>query len=67
MDTTTLMLGLLFGSIGTGYFMFGKTQGRLVPIGAGVGLMVIPMFLTNILLCCVACLAMMALPWIIRD
>ena len=67
MDTTSLMLGLLFGSIGTGYFMFGKKQGRMVPLGAGIGLMAIPMFLTNPIACCVVCVAMMAAPFVIND
>jgi hypothetical protein len=67
MDTTTLMLGLLFGSIGMGYFMFGKKQGRMVPLGAGVGLMAIPMFLTNPIACSVVCVAMMVVPFVIND
>jgi hypothetical protein len=67
MNTTSLMLGLLFGAIGMGYVMFGKKQGQLVPIGAGVGLMVVPMFLTSVLLCSVVCVAMMALPWLMKD
>jgi hypothetical protein len=67
MDTTTLMLGLLFGSIGMGYFMFGKKQGRMIPLGAGVGLMAIPMFLTNPIACSVVCVGMMVLPWVVRD
>lgn len=67
MDTTTLMLGLLFGSIGMGYFMFGKKQGRLVPLGAGIGLMAIPMVLTNPIACTVTCVAMMIAPFVVRD
>ena len=67
MDSTTLMLGLLFGSIGTGYFMFGKKQGRMVPLGAGVGLMAVPMFLTNPIACSVVCVAMMIVPFVIQD
>ena len=67
MDTTSLMLGLLFGSIGMGYFMFGKKQGRMVPLGAGVGLMAVPMFLTNPIVCSGVCVAMMIAPFVIRD
>lgn len=67
MDMTSLMLGLLFGSIGMGFFVFGKKQGRIVPLGAGVGLMAIPMFLTNPIVCSGVCVALMILPWILRD
>ena len=37
-----LFLGLVFGSIGFGFFIFGKKQQRLVYLVAGVGLMVFP-------------------------
>ena len=67
MDTTSLMLGLLFGSIGPGYFMFGKREGRMIPLGAGIGLMALPMFLTNPITCSVICVAMMVVPFVIKD
>lgn len=42
MDSTTLMLSILFGSIGMGLFVFGKKQGRPLYLIAGVLLMVLP-------------------------
>jgi hypothetical protein len=67
MDGTTLLLGFLFGTIGTGYFLFGKSQGRMIPLGAGIALMAVPMFITNVIACTVVCVAMMAVPWFVRD
>jgi len=45
MDTTTLMLSLLFGMVGMGFLMYGKNAGQMVPIGAGLCLMICPYFL----------------------
>jgi hypothetical protein len=67
MDSTNLILGFLFGIVGTGYFCFGKSQGRIVPLGAGVGLMALPMFLSNPIVCTIVCCATALLPWFIRD
>lgn len=47
MDPTTIMLSLLFGSIGMGWFLFGKKQCRMVPLSAGLLLMVLPYIIPN--------------------
>lgn len=49
MDATSLMLSVVFGSIGMGLFVFGKKQGRPVHLMAGLGLVVLPYFITNVL------------------
>jgi hypothetical protein len=43
----TLLLGLIFGSIGFGYFIYGKKQGKVVIKYAGIALMVFPYFIEN--------------------
>ncbi|KRA17485.1 MULTISPECIES: hypothetical protein [unclassified Lysobacter] len=47
MNTASLWWGLLFGSIGLGYFMYGKRQGAPVPLLCGLGLMAFPYFVSN--------------------
>ncbi|KQZ57126.1 MULTISPECIES: hypothetical protein [unclassified Lysobacter] len=47
MNTASLWWGLLFGSIGLGYFIYGKRQGAPVPLLCGLGLMVFPYFVSN--------------------
>ncbi len=42
MDTGLLLWGLLFSSIGLGFFLYGKKQGAIVPLMCG--LVVIPYF-----------------------
>jgi len=47
MDATSLMLSILFSSIGMGLFVFGKKQGMPLHLVAGLALMVLPYFLPN--------------------
>jgi hypothetical protein len=67
MDTTGLMLSLLFGAIGMGFFMFGKREGRMVPLLVGVGLMVVPYFIANVVVMVVACGALTVVPLFVRE
>jgi hypothetical protein len=65
-DTTLLFLGLVFGSIGLGYFVYGKKQKAPVPLFCGIALMVFPYFITNTYLLVVVGIALMAIPWFVR-
>ena len=47
MNTSTLFWGMLFGSIGLGFFVYGKKQKVIVPLLSGLGLMVFPYFVSN--------------------
>jgi hypothetical protein len=67
MDTGVVMLSLLFGSVGLGMFMYGRKAGRVIPLGAGAILMILPYFITNLLAMTLVCCALMASPWIIRE
>jgi hypothetical protein len=57
---------LLFGSIGLGYFAYGRKQRAALPLACGVGLMVMPYVLPNALSVAAAGLALMAVPWLFR-
>jgi hypothetical protein len=65
-DSSTLLWGLLYGSIGMGYFVYGKKQQRVVALLSGVGLMVFPYFISNAWLSIVIGVALMALPYFFR-
>jgi len=67
MEMNQLLLSLLFGTIGLGMFIYGKKAMRFVALGAGLGLMIVPYFISNLLLMSGVCVALMALPWVIRD
>ena len=65
-NPNTLMLNVLFGSIGVGYFVYGKKQGRLAALGAGVLLMVVPYFFSNNYLLSAVCVLIMLTPKFIQ-
>jgi hypothetical protein len=67
MDTTSLMLSVLFGAIGMGFLVYGKKAGRLVPVVAGLALMVVPYFIANNVLMGGVCIALSAAPFLLRD
>jgi hypothetical protein len=48
MSTATLLWGLLFSSIGLGFFLYGKKQRAVVPLVCGLALMVYPYFIANV-------------------
>ena len=66
-SSTSLLWGLLFGSIGMGYFMYGKKQARFAALFSGIALMVFPYFVTNWILIVLIGLVLMALPYFIRS
>jgi hypothetical protein len=61
------MLSVLFGALGVGFLMYGKKAGRLVPIVAGLALMVIPYFIPNTIILLVVCAGLTAMPFLLRD
>jgi hypothetical protein len=67
MDTTSLMLSVLFGAIGMGFLVYGKKAGRLIPIVAGLGLMIIPYTISNNYILTGVCAGLTAMPFLMRD
>jgi hypothetical protein len=45
----SLIIGILAGAIGMGYFIYGKRQAKFAPMIAGVLLCVYPYFTENVL------------------
>lgn len=62
----SLLWGLLFGSIGFGFFLYGKKQRAVVPLVCGLALMVFPYFVANVTLLVLIGLFLMALPYFLR-
>jgi hypothetical protein len=59
--------GLVFGSIGLGFFIYGKKQRAIVPLVCGLGLMLVPYFVPNAIVLVVVGVVLMALPYFFRD
>jgi len=61
-----LLWGVLFGSVGLGYFIYGKKQRMIVPLLCGLALMVYPYFMTNLILMVVVGFILVATPYFVR-
>jgi hypothetical protein len=67
MDSTAVLLwGLLFGSIGFGYFLYGKKQKAVVPLITGIVLCVVPYFIANVYVLVMVGVILMAIPFFVR-
>jgi len=65
-STSTLMWGMIFGSIGVGFFIYGKKQKAVIPLFSGMGLIVVPYFISNIYILVLSGIVLIALPYFIR-
>lgn len=66
MDTSLLLWGLLFSSIGLGFFIYGRKQRKVVPLACGVALMVVPYFISSNLVLVLVGIALSAVPYFVR-
>lgn len=66
MDTSSLLLSLIFGAIGTGFFIYGKKQQAFVPLLCGLALMIFPYFVSNVFVIVIVGVVLMAIPYFVR-
>lgn len=66
MNTSTLFFGSVFGSIGTGFFIYGKKQQAMVPLLCGLALMVFPYFIDDPAFLVATGAGLMAIPYFVR-
>jgi hypothetical protein len=66
MNTSTLMWGMIFGAIGLGFVVYSKKQKAIIPLLCGIGLMVVPYFISNIYILILSGIVLVALPFIIK-
>ena len=66
LNTSLLLWGLLFGSVGFGFFLYGKRQKSMVPLVCGLALMAVPYFITNTFVLVAVGVALIAAPYFIR-
>ena len=67
MDESHLWVSMFLGAVGAGMFLYGKKAGRMVPLGAGLGLLVVPYFIPNVIVMAVVGCLMMGAPWVVRE
>ena len=66
MNTATLLWGVVFGSIGLGFFVYGKRQRAPVPLLCGLALMVFPYFVSGTWPTVLVGAGLMAIPYFLR-
>jgi hypothetical protein len=66
MDTASLLWGLVFGSIGFGFLIYGRKQRAVVPLICGLGLIVFPYFVSNTVLLITIGIVLIAIPYFFR-
>jgi hypothetical protein len=67
MSAATLLWGLLFSSIGVGFFIYGKKQRAPVPLICGIVLAVYPYFVANVFALISIGVTLCAIPYFFRD
>lgn len=65
-NASSLFWGMILGSIGLGFFVYGKKQKAIVPLVTGVGLFIIPYFISNIYILLISAALLIALPYFVR-
>ena len=63
---SSLIWGLLFGSVGLGFFIYGKKQKAVVPLVCGLLLMIFPYFISSTILLVAIGVALIVLPYFVR-
>ena len=66
MNESWLLWGLLYGSIGLGFFIYGRKQRAVVPLICGLALMIFPYFVANTILLVVIGAVLIAVPYFVR-
>jgi len=62
LNASTLWWGLLFGSIGLGFFVYGRKQRAIVPLLCGIALMVFPYLVSGTAWLIVVGVVLIAIP-----
>jgi hypothetical protein len=66
MNASTLMWGVIFGSIGFGFLVYGKKQKAIIPLLSGIGLIIFPYFISNVFILVITGIVFVAVPFFIK-
>jgi hypothetical protein len=61
----SLLVGMIAGAFGVGYFIYGKKQQKMVPMFAGVLLCVYPYFTENLFILIAVGIGLLAAPFFV--
>lgn len=66
LDMGSLIFSVIFGALGTGYFIYGKRQGKAMPMLVGIALSIFPFFISGAWSMCLVGIALSALPFVLK-
>ena len=66
MNAATLLWGVLFGSIGLGFFVYRRKQRSILPLVCGLALMVFPYFVSGAVWLVLIGVGLITVPYFIR-
>ncbi len=67
MDNSSLLVwGMVFGSIGLGFFIYGKKQKAIVPLVTGIALFIFPYFVSDIYLLVITGAILIVVPYFVK-
>ena len=64
--STAFIWSIVFGIVGGGYFMYGKSTQKMIPLAAGIALCVYPYFVSGVYVTVGIGVTLMLLPLLIR-
>lgn len=66
MDSSTIVMSVITGSIGMGYIVYGKKQSNYIAFLSGILLCITPYILNNIIINIIAAFVYIILPFVIK-
>jgi hypothetical protein len=66
MTVAGLLWGVVFGSLGLGFFSYGARQKAVVPLSCGAGLMIYPYFMPNTIVLVLVGLVLVVIPYFVK-
>ena len=66
MNESSLLWGLLFSSVGVGFFLYGKRQRSIVPLVCGLVLVIYPYFIANAIATVAIGIGLISIPYFFR-
>jgi hypothetical protein len=67
MEGSTILIGIIAGSIGMGYMVYGKKQSKLVAFMAGLGLCGCPYVVDSLAIVISMCVLLIVAPFVFRS
>jgi len=67
MESTSIMIwGLIFGTVGFSFFIYGKKQALMTPLFVGIALMILPYVIENVYALAAIGSILMVIPYFAR-